>query len=121
MDRVRVRTTLCQGRLPGFQLRLQRGEVDTAERARELGKIRTTFLQDGLRTHQIPSRVMVQPDGDLGHSLIERFRPTVGGSPDFFERIVGGEIAALIDEIDAVLEIGGQGTIVPYCPGTAIH
>jgi hypothetical protein len=30
---------------------------------------------------------------------------------------VGSEIAALVDEVDAVLEFGGQGDIVTYCRG----
>jgi hypothetical protein len=36
----------------------------------------------------------------------------MSGAPDVFEDVVGGEVAALIDEIDAVLKFGGHGVIV---------
>ena len=60
---------------------------------------------------------MVKRDGDLNHSLIEGLGPAMNPPPDLFEDVVGSEIAALVDEVDSVLEFGGQGDIVTYCRG----
>src|SRR6266508_4184636 len=36
----------------------------------------------------------------------------MNAAPDVFEHVVGGEVATLVDEVDAVLECGRQGVIV---------
>jgi len=70
-----------------------------------------------LSSDEVAGGEMVKRDGDLNHSLIEGLGPAMNPPPDLFEDVVGSEIAALVDEVDAVLEFGGQGDIVTYCRG----
>ena len=51
----------------------------------------------------------MEPDSDLHHSLVEGLGPAMSGAPHVFKNIVGGKVAALIDEVDAVLEFRGHG------------
>ena len=59
----------------------------------------------------------MERDGDLNHPLVEGLGPAMNPAPDVFQDVVGSEIAALVDEVDSVLEFGGQGDIVTYCRG----
>ena len=105
-------SALGHGRLPGFELGLEFLEIDATEGCGEFCQVSATLLQDGLGSDEIAGRVVVEPDGDLHHALVEGLSPAMGGAPDVFEDIVGGEVAALVDEIDAVLKFGGHGVIV---------
>jgi len=67
-----------------------------------------------LGSDEVSGGEVVERDGDLDHALIEGFGPAVSIAPDLFEGVVGGEITALIDELNAVLELGVQGAILTY-------
>ena len=105
----RVWSTVGHGGLPGFQLRLQFGNIDPTERGRKFGQIGAGLLENGLGSDEVAGREMMERDGDLNHSLIEGFGPAMNPAPDLFQDVVGSEIAALIDEVDTVLEGGGHG------------
>ena len=60
---------------------------------------------------------MVERYSDLNHALVEGLGPAMNPAPDLFEDIVGGVVAALVDEVDAVLEIGGHEAIVAQSRG----
>ena len=109
VHRRRVWSTVGHGGLPGLQLRLQFGQIDATERGRELGEIGAGLLENGLGPDEVAGREVVKRDGDLHHALIEGLGPTMDAAPNLFEDIVGCVVAALIDEVDAVLEGGGHG------------